>query len=473
MLSVHDTVTTEPHSLPESYRSIKLPRGAGRLRKFFTFAGPAYLVSVGYMDPGNWATDLEGGSRFGYRLLWVVLLSNLMAILLQVLCVRLGLVTGKDLAQACKTYCKKPAAFALWIICELAIIACDLAEVIGSAIALNLLFGIPLIWGVLVTGFDVLLLIALTHFGFRKLEAVIISLVGAVAACFALEVFRAHPVWGSVASGLFIPHKLTGDQLYVALGILGATVMPHNLYLHSSLVQTRAHNRNELGLRQAIRYNTLDTVIALMLAFFVNAAILILAAAVFHTSGKTVTDLSEAHTLLRPLLGGAAATAFAIALLASGQSSTITGTLAGQIVMEGFMEWKINPVARRLITRSLAIIPAAAIILWRGTGGLEDLLIFSQVALSMQLSFAVFPLLFFTSDKKKMGKFVNAPIIKLLGYLVGFAIATLNLKLLVDHIGFIWLSAIIGAVGLFAIWVKWGYKEQLTEIPPIPTEIIP
>ncbi|MEP6757426.1 MAG: Nramp family divalent metal transporter [Chthonomonadales bacterium] len=468
-MSVHEGATPEQHSLPESYRSVKLPTNASRFRKFFTFAGPAYLVSVGYMDPGNWATDLEGGSRFGYRLLWVVLLSNLMAILLQILCARLGLVTGKDLAQACKSYCKKPAATALWIICELAIIACDLAEVIGSAIALNLLFGLPLFWGVIITGFDVLLLIALTHFGFRKLEAVILALVGAVAACFALEVIRAHPVWGSVAGGMFVPHKLVGEQLYVALGILGATVMPHNLYLHSSIVQTRAVHRTPKGLKQAIKYNTLDTVIALMLAFFVNASILILAAAVFHTSGKTVTDLSEAHTLLRPLLGGAAATAFAIALLASGQSSTITGTLAGQIVMEGFMEWKINPVVRRLITRSLAIVPAAAIILIRNGSGLEDLLIFSQVALSMQLGFAVFPLLFFTSDKKLMGKFVNPLIVKILGYGTGIAIAALNTKLLIDHIGYYWLSGIVIAATLFSCWVKWGWKEPAKQANNPPT----
>ncbi len=459
-------------SLPDMHRTVAIPVGISRLKRFLAFAGPGYLVSVGYMDPGNWATDLAGGSKFGYALLWVILASNLMAMLLQTLCARLGLVTGRDLAQACRDYYKKPAAIALWFLCEIAIIACDLAEVIGSAIALELLFHIPLIAGVLITGLDVLLILALGQFGFRKLEAVVITLVATVAGCFALEMFMARPDWSAVTHGLLTPVFPTpfggdGGSLFIALGILGATVMPHNLYLHSSVVQTRANDRSPGGLRQAIKYNTLDTVIALGAAFFVNAAILILAAAAFHKGGIVVDDLKEAHRLLSPLLGGAAATAFAVALLASGQSSTITGTLAGQIVMEGFLRIRISPWLRRLITRSLAIIPAIILISISGGKNTVQLLILSQVVLSMQLSFAIFPLLMFTSDKKRMGEFVNPLWLKITGYLVCIVIAGLNLKLLWDTVPTVWFCSAAAVVLLFTAYVMFVYKEK----PEAPREV--
>ncbi len=462
-----DTQVATP-SLPDMHRTVSIPSGVSRLKRFLAFAGPGYLVSVGYMDPGNWATDLAGGSKFGYALLWVILASNLMAMLLQTLCARLGLVTGRDLAQACRDYYKKPAAIALWFLCEIAIIACDLAEVIGSAVALQLLFGIPLIAGVLITGVDVLLILALGHFGFRKLEAVVITLVATVAGCFALEMFLARPDWGGVVRGLLTPgfpepFSGEGGSLLIALGILGATVMPHNLYLHSSVVQTRANDRSPAGLRQAIRYNTLDTIIALGAAFFVNAAILILAAAAFHSRGTVVEELEQAHSLLNPLLGGAAATAFAVALLASGQSSTITGTLAGQIVMEGFLRIRISPWLRRLITRGLAIIPAIILITISGGKNTVQLLILSQVVLSMQLSFAIFPLLMFTSDRKRMGDFVNPLWLKVTGYLVCTIIASLNLKLLWDTIGPLWFSTAVAAVLLFTAYVMFVYKEKPKE----------
>jgi manganese transport protein len=446
-------------SLPEAYRTIHIPRGAGWVRRFLAFAGPAYLVSVGYMDPGNWATDLKGGSAYGYSLLWVILASNLMAILLQTLCARLGLATGRDLAQACRDYYKRPTAIALWLLCEVAIIACDLAEVIGSAIALKLLFGIPLIAGVLITSLDVLALLGLMRFGFRKIEAVVITLVGTVAGCFALETFVARPDWVSAAHGLVTPTALSGDALVVALGILGATVMPHNLYLHSSLVQTRASDRSPAGIREAIKYNTLDTVLALGFAFFVNAAILVLAAAVFHGRGHIVEDFADAPKLLRPLLGGGAATAFAIALLASGQSSTITGTLAGQIVMEGFLNIHVAPWLRRVITRGLAIVPAVIMIAARGEGGTVDLLVLSQVVLSMQLSFAIFPLMAFTSDRRRMGEFANPLWLRVVGYAVCLSIAALNLKLLLDQIGILWLAAGCGVAVVYAAWVNVGWKQ--------------
>jgi manganese transport protein len=451
-------------SLPEAYRSVNVTDHAGSLRRFLAFAGPGYLVAVGYMDPGNWATDLEGGSRFGYRLIWVVFLSNLMAMLLQTLCARLGLVTGRDLAQACRDYYKKPAAIALWLLCEIAIIACDLAEVIGSAVALKLLCGIPLLWGVLITGADVLALLALMHFGFRKLEAVVIVLVGTVAGCYALEMILSRPDLGGILLG-FRPTPLSSDALYVSIGILGATVMPHNLYLHSSLVQTRAHDRSPAGLKQAIRFNTIDTIVALGAAFFVNAAILILAASAFQGHGP-VRELEDAHKLLGSLLKGAAPTAFAVALLASGQSSTITGTLAGQIVMEGFLNIRIAPWLRRLITRTLAIVPALFLIGASGGKNTNDLLVLSQVVLSMQLSFAIFPLLIFTSDRTRMGEFVNPMWLKVTGYLVCFVIAGLNLHLLVqtarERFGAAGLAGLgvltLAGVG-FAAWVRFVYKE--------------
>ncbi|HZO89781.1 MAG TPA: Nramp family divalent metal transporter [Chthonomonadaceae bacterium] len=461
-------------SLPEVYRSVRVPIRVGWLRRFLAFAGPGYLVSVGYMDPGNWATDLAGGSKFGYTLLWVILVSNLMAQLLQTLCARLGLVTGRDLAQACRDYYKRPAAIALWLLCEIAIIACDLAEVIGSAVALNLLFGLPLVWGVLITGADVLMLLGLMRYGFRMLEAIVITLVTTIAACFAATIFMAHPDWGGVAAGLFTPRLPNLEALYISLGILGATVMPHNLYLHSSIVQTRAHDRTPEGLRQAIRNNTADTILALSAAFFVNAAILVLAAAVFHRTGIVVEELQQAHSLLAPLLGGSAATLFAVALLASGQSSTITGTLAGQIVMEGFLNIRIKPWLRRLITRSLAVVPAIFMISARGGKGTVELLVLSQVVLSMQLSFAIFPLLVFTSDKRKMGEFANPLWLKLTGYVVCYIIAGLNVYLLVqtayEHFQMrgVLLLGMLAALALgFALWVKFGYKERA----PVPESV--
>ena len=477
---------SEIPSLPEAHRTVPIP-GSGdsgkvpRWKRFLAFAGPGFLVSVGYMDPGNWATDLAGGSRFGYALLWVILASNLMAILLQTLCARLGLATGKDLAQACRDYYKRPAAIALWILCEIAIVACDLAEVIGSAVALNLLFHLPLLWGVILTSLDVLAILGLSKFGFRKLEAVVITLVATVAGCFALEVFFARPDWGAIGVGLVTPSlpvtpaHSDSSALFIALGILGATVMPHNLYLHSSIVQTRATDRTSSGIAQAIRYNTLDTILALGAAFFVNAAILVLAAAVFHKGGKPVEELGEAHALLRPLLGGAAATLFAVALLASGQSSTITGTLAGQIVMEGFLKIRIQPWLRRLITRGLAIIPAVIMILMTGGKDTVGLLILSQVVLSLQLSFAIFPLTMFTSDRKRMGEFVSPLWLTVLAYTVCGIIALLNMKLLWDtasdptktgHWGIPAFGAIILGTLLFSLWVMFVYKEKQEPVSP-------
>jgi manganese transport protein len=450
-------------SLPEVHGSIPVSPGSKSwLRRFLTFAGPGYLVSVGYMDPGNWATDIAGGAKFGYALLWVILLSNLMAIFLQTLCARLGIAAGRDLAQACREQYSKPAAYVLWILCEIAIIACDLAEVVGSAVALNLLFGIPLVWGVLITGFDVMLLLAAMHFGFRKIEAIVLTLVTTVAVCFALQLFLSRPELGPLAAGLFVPSIPDSQAFYIALGILGATVMPHNLYLHTALVQTRDVGETSAGKRAAIRYNTTDTVVALGAAFFVNAAILVVSAAVFHRAGHfDVGELQEAHRLLAPLLGAPiAATAFAVALLASGQSSTITGTLAGQIVMEGFLRIRIRPWLRRLLTRLLAIGPAVFLISASGGKDTVGLLVFSQVVLSMQLSFAIFPLMKFTSDPKLMGEFANPLWVKVVGYTICTLIASLNLALLFDTLGALWFSA-LAAVGIgFAVWVRFFYKGE-------------
>jgi len=412
------------------------------------------------MDPGNWATDLAGGSKFGFALLWVILASNLMAILLQILCARLGLVTGHDLAQACRDYFKRPAALALWFICEIAIIACDLAEVIGSAVALNLLFGIPLVWGVLITAADVLLLLGLMRYGFRKLEAVVITLVATVASCFVLEMVLARPPMGEVLNGLVIPSIPNEDAFKIALGILGATVMPHNLYLHSSIVQTRAFERTKEGLREAIRFSSIDTVIALGMAFFVNAAILVLAGTVFFGLSQPVDELQQAYELLKPLLGGAAATAFAVALLASGQSSTITGTLAGQIVMEGFLNIRVRPWIRRLVTRLIAIVPALILIGMTGGKGTVNMLVWSQVVLSMQLSFAVFPLLLFTSSKKRMGEHANPLWLVIVGSAVATLIASLNIAFLYNEFGPVWVGTGVLLCLAFAAWVKWGYRER-------------
>ena len=447
-------------SLPEAYRSISTNQTSW-IKRFFAFAGPGYLVSVGYMDPGNWGTDLAGGGKYGYALLWVILASNLMAMLLQTLCARLGLVTGKDLAQACRDYYKKPAAIVLWFLCEIAIIACDLAEVIGSAVALNLLFGIPLMGGVLITGFDVLLLLGMARFGFRKIEAIIVTLVATIGICFAAEIWFAKPVWGDVAAGL-VPSIPNNEAFLISLGILGATVMPHNLYLHTSLVQTRNTDKTPAGIRQAIKFNTLDTIIALGAAFFVNAAILVLAGAVFHgTANANVEELQEAYKLLAPTLGvGLASTLFAVALLASGQSSTITGTLAGQIVMEGFLNIRIAPWLRRLITRGLAIIPALFLISASGGKDTVQLLILSQVVLSMQLSFAIFPLMMFTSDKKRMGQFVNSLPTKIIGYLVCSVIAALNVYYLYTVVGPLWIGVIAASMAAFTIWVTFFYHDK-------------
>ncbi|MEZ4697464.1 MAG: Nramp family divalent metal transporter [Rhodothermales bacterium] len=407
-------------------------------KRIFAFAGPAYLVSVGYMDPGNWATDLEGGSRFGYALIWVILMSNLMAILLQTLSARLGIVTGKDLAQACRSEYSKPATFVLWILCEIAIAACDLAEVLGTILGLNLLFGLPLLWGAFVTLFDTFLLLAIQKLGIRKMEAFILSLIGVIAGGFIVELFLAEPDWGAAVAGL--TPSLPEGSLYIALGIIGATVMPHNLYLHSSLVQTRRVSGTVHAKEEACRYNLLDSTIALNAAFFVNAAILILAAAVFHRNGIAVTEIQQAHRLLDTLLGSEIApAAFGLALLAAGQSSTLTGTLAGQIVMEGFVRIRLQPWLRRLITRSIALLPAVVVIAISGNEGTYKLLILSQVILSLQLPFAIVPLVHFTSARSKMGSFVNRTWVKVLAWIVSAIIIALNAKLLYDQV-LVWNS---------------------------------
>jgi manganese transport protein len=422
-------------SLPESFASVEVPRGGSFWRKAFAFAGPGYMVAVGYMDPGNWATDIAGGARFGYALLSVILLSNLMAILLQSLSLKLGIVTGRDLAQACRDHYSRPVSFVLWVLCEIAIAACDLAEVIGAAIALNLLFGIPLLWGVVLTALDVLLILLLQHKGFRWLEAFIVVLIGTIAVCFAVELAMARPAFAELARGLVPTTAIVTDpaMLYIAIGILGATVMPHNLYLHSSIVQTRQVGPDPASKREAIRYATLDSTVALLFAFFINAAILILAAATFHTSGyRDVADISDAYYLLAPLLGTTlASTLFAVALLASGQNSTITGTLAGQIVMEGFLDIRLPPWLRRLITRLIAIVPAVIVTAVHGEEGAVGLLILSQVILSLQLSFAVVPLVRFTGERRKMGEFANGRLLSAVAWTVAVVIVALNGWLLV------------------------------------------
>jgi manganese transport protein len=422
-------------SLPESHHTVVIPRGVSLWRKALAFAGPGYMVAVGYMDPGNWATDLAGGARFGYLLLSVVLISNLMAILLQALALKLGIVTGRDLAQACRDHYSRPVSFALWVLCEIAIAACDLAEVIGSAIALNLLFGIPLVWGVCLTALDVLLILLLQHKGFRYLEAVVIALVATIGVCFAVELAMARPAIGAVLQGLVPRAEIVTNpaMLYIAIGILGATVMPHNLYLHSSIVQTRKVLPDAESKREAVRFATLDSTVALLFAFFINAAILILAAATFHQSGhQDVADIGDAYRLLAPLLGTTlASTLFAVALLASGQNSTITGTLAGQIVMEGFLNIRLPAWLRRLITRLIAIIPAVIVTALYGEHGAGSLLILSQVVLSLQLSFAVVPLVYFTGQRTKMGEFVNSPLLAGAAWAVALVIMSLNAWLLI------------------------------------------
>lgn len=421
-------------SLPEVFSSIRVPEGASFWRKMLAFTGPGLLVAVGYMDPGNWATDLAGGAQFGYLLLSVVLISNLMAILLQHLALKLGIVTGRDLAQACRDHYSPAVSFCLWVLCELAICACDLAEVIGSAIALNLLFGLPLIAGVLLTSLDVMLVLLLQNKGFRYIECLVAGLIFLIGGCFAYEMIASHPVVMEVLGGLIPRMEVVTNPaaLYIAIGILGATVMPHNLYLHSSIVQTRTFERNMPGKRMAIKFSTIDSTVALLFAFFINAAILILSAAAFHGTGhQDVAEISDAFHLLAPVLGAPlAGVLFAVALLASGQNSTLTGTLAGQIVMEGFLNIRLRPWVRRLITRLIAIIPAVIVAAIYGETGVGKLLILSQVILSLQLSFAVVPLVLFTCDRKKMGEFTNARWLMVLAWVVTIIIAGLNLYLL-------------------------------------------
>lgn len=420
-------------SLGEVHGSIDPEKRGSKWRKLFAFFGPAYLVSVGYMDPGNWATDIAGGSQFGYKLIWVLLMSNLMALLLQSLSARLGIVQGKDLAQCNREVYPRSVNFVLYILAELAIAACDLAEVLGMAVGLNLLLGIPILFGVLITFLDTILLLYLQKLGMRKMEAFIITLVAIIGGCFLLEMFFAKPDMHELVKG-FVPSIPNNAALYIAIGIIGATVMPHNLYLHSALVQTRKINHDDASVRKAIRFNVWDSTIALNMALFVNAAILILAAAVFYTSGNEhVASLKDAHQLLAPLLGNKwASHLFAIALIAAGQSSTVTGTLAGQIVMEGYLRLRISPVVRRLLTRMLAIVPAVLVIWIMGEQEVDAMLVFSQVLLSMQLAFAVIPLIHFVSDRKRMGIFTIKPIVKIAAWIVASIIVALNLKLVYE-----------------------------------------
>jgi manganese transport protein len=455
------------------------------LKRIFAFIGPAYLVSVGYMDPGNWATDLEGGARFSYQLIWVLLMSNLMAVLLQTLAARMGIVSGRDLAQACREAYPKPVAFILWVLCEIAIAACDLAEVLGTAIGLNLLFGLPLIYGVIITGFDTLLLLVIQRYGIRKMEAMILGFVTVIGVSFIVQVFLAQPDWGEVVTG-FIP-RLNSESLYVAIGILGATVMPHNLYLHSALVQTRIIGTTEESKREACKYNLIDTSIALNAAFFVNAAILIVSAAVFYKNGIVVTEIQQAHQLLDPLMGTAVAGAlFGIALVAAGQSSTLTGTLAGQIVMEGFLKLRVRPFVRRLITRLIAIVPAVVVISLKGEEGSYDLLILSQVILSLQLPFAILPLIRITSERQIMGVFANKMWMKVLAWTIALIIAGLNWTLLVNvfsrwidsagsYSSILWFTLIPLAVAglLLQIYVSLpeSWKIWRKPVMPVPEKI--
>ena len=484
-------IPRRPRSLPEVHGTVTTTHPS-IWRRMFAFAGPAYLVSVGYMDPGNWATDLEGGARFGYQLLWVLVMSNAMAILLQTLSARLGIVTGRDLAQACADTYPQFVNYPLWFLCEIAIAACDMAELLGAAIALNLLFGIPLLWGVFITAADTLLLLALSNFGIRLIEGIVLSMVTVIAGCMFVEIWLAKPAAGEVLAGLK-PH-LTPESLYVAIAMLGATVMPHNLYLHSALVQTRRIGRTTEDKRRACRYNLLDSTIALNGALLVNAAILILAATVFYKNGVVVTEIQQAHQLLAPLLGTTLASiAFGVALLLSGQSSTMTGTMAGQIVMEGFLHIRMRPWLRRLITRLVAITPAAIAISASGDEAVLPLLILSQVVLSMQLPFAVIPLLHFTSDRQRMGTFANPGWVRALGWVAAAIIVTLNLRLAVQTVAG-WLAAagawrwvvqvlvvVFGAAlaGLL-VWVTFEpwLPARLRQLgraaaPPLPVELEP
>jgi manganese transport protein len=425
-----------PPSLPEVYRSVRVPNAGGFLRKLFAFMGPGYLVAVGYMDPGNWATSLAGGSAFGYTLLAVALTSSLMAILLQALCARIGIVTGRDLAQLCRDRFPKPVAYPLWFFAEVAICATDLAELIGTAIALELLFGIPLLYGVILTAFDAFLILWLQNKGVRWLEALIFGFIVLIFGAFVVQIALADPDWGAVLRG-YVPAVsiVTNEtQLYIAMGIIGATVMPHNLYLHTAVVQSRAWRQDEPGKREAIRFATLDSTIALTLALFINSAILITAAATFHTAGETeIAEIGDAYKLMAPLLGSVlAAKLFAIALLLCGLNATVTATLAGQVVMEGFLRFRLPPVLRRLVTRLIAIVPAVIVTWYYGASGTAQLLILSQVILSVQLPFAVIPLMMFASDKKRFGALAAPTWQLLLGWLIAAVIVGLNVKLLAD-----------------------------------------
>ena len=431
-----EAVAASPPSLPEVHRSVAVPNSAGFLRKLFAFMGPGYLVAVGYMDPGNWATALAGGSAFGYTLLSVALVSSLMAILLQALCARIGIATGRDLAQLCRERFPKPVAYPLWFLAEVAICATDLAELIGTAIALQLLFGIPLIFGVMLTALDAFLILWLQNKGVRWLEALIFGFIVLIFGCFAVQIVLSDPVWGDVLRGYVPSATIVTDQtqLYIAMGILGATVMPHNLYLHTAVVQSRAWQDDEAGKKEAIRFATIDSTLALALALLVNSAILITAAAVFHTSGNTeVAEIQEAYQLMSPLLGGTlAATLFAVALLLCGVNATVTATLSGQVVMEGFLRFRLSPVMRRLVTRLIAIVPAVIVTWYYGASGTAQLLILSQVILSMQLPFAVIPLMMFASDKGRLGALAAPRWQLVLGWASAALIVALNLKVLGD-----------------------------------------
>ncbi|HET7224815.1 MAG TPA: Nramp family divalent metal transporter, partial [Candidatus Eisenbacteria bacterium] len=490
----------DDRSLAETHRTVPVPAGSW-VRRMLAFAGPAYLVSVGYMDPGNWATDLAGGARFGMRLVWVLLMSNLMAILLQTLSARLGVVTGRDLAQACRDRYPTALVWPLWILCEIAIVACDLAEVLGAAIGLQLLFHVPLMTGVFVTALDVLLLLGLSRLGIRRIEAVIMALIATIGACFAIEMLLSRPDVADVLRH-FVPRGddgraslfahgpsgtsvlgLHGESLFVAMGILGATVMPHNLYLHSALVQSRSVAESSAGKREAAGMNLVDSVVALNAAFFVNMAILVLAAVVFHTRGlQTIARLEDAHRMLAPLLGTSlASTLFAVALLCSGQSSTITGTLAGQIVMEGFIRVRIRPWLRRLLSRGLAIVPAAVVIGTRGPGAVDALLVLSQVVLSLQLSFAVVPLVAFTSDRRVMGEFVNPPWVIVLAVVTAALILGLNVVLAAQslqgwlagphaaRVAVLVLPALVLLAALLVALLTWPWIERLAPALARPT----
>ena len=450
-------------SLGEVNRSVGVSPQLSFWRRLFAFSGPAYLVSVGYMDPGNWATDIAAGSRFGYALIWVLLMSNLMAILLQSLSARLGIVTGMDLAQACRAMFDRRVARALWLLAEVAIAACDLAEVLGSAIGLQLLFGIPLLAGVVITAFDTLILLFLHSRGVRMMEAFIVALVSTIGACLAVEIVLSRPEWGAMAAG-FAPSLPGPGSLYLAIGILGATVMPHNLYLHSALVQSRRITHTPAGIRSGVRFNLIDSLVALNGAFLVNSALLVMAAAIFFRAGlHQVVEIQDAHSLLEPIVGAAVApVAFALALIASGQSSTITGTLAGQIVMEGFVQIRLRPIVRRLVTRTIAIVPAVVTIVAFGERATGDLLVLSQVVLSLQLSFAVIPLIHLVSDGRWMGQYTIKPLLRATSWTVAGLIAMLNLKLAFDavsgwiqgagsHAWLLWVTAVPAALGLMAL----------------------